>query len=275
MAIDRLFSPVLSKKPVAVRLGVFLIVLVWLWLPFLLVSYLIINPKNNSLYGIFSLSTLLILFLVIVTRWGKCVYGKNNIFACYGLIFSSENFGLLLLGIISGFGATFGLFFTEYVLGWIEFRIPSLPVLQLSIEGFISAITVGLGEELFFRGFVLWELERDFSAPVSANLNALIFALSHFIKPPGEVLRTIVTFPALYILGMILVKVKRQHHNLLGMSIGLHSGLVWAYYIVNVGRIVVYKNQAPLWITGIDNNPIAGIMGISFLLLLGYLLTRR
>lgn len=255
-----------------VRLGVFLLVLIWLWLPFLLIFYLLI-PNNPNLLGIFSLSTLLILFLINAARWGRFVYNNNNIFASYGLHFSVENYRLLLLGITAGFLATFALFLTEYSFGWVEFQKPTLPFSRLFLEGFLSALAVGVGEELFFRGFVLWELEQDFSPPVSANLSALIFALSHYIKPPQEILRTLVTFPALYILAIILVRVKRQHHNLLGMSIGLHSGLVWAYYIVNVGQIVLYHDHVPPWITGIDHNPIAGIMGISFLLLLGYLLT--
>lgn len=56
----------------------------------------------------------------------------------------------------------------------------------------------------------------------------------------------------------------------MGISIGIHSGLVWGYYIVNVGQMVKYNNLVPSWITGIDKNPIAGVMGISFLLILLY-----
>jgi hypothetical protein len=58
---------------------------------------------------------------------------------------------------------------------------------------------------------------------------------------------------------------KRSHQNLLGICIGIHGGLVWVYYILNVGKILHYTNKVPVWITGIDQNPIAGIMGLLFL----------
>jgi hypothetical protein len=49
---------------------------------------------------------------------------------------------------------------------------------------------------------------------------------------------------------------------------GLHGGLVWGYYILNVGELVKYSDIVPTWITGIDHNPLAGIMGIFFLSIL-------
>jgi len=39
-----------------------------------------------------------------------------------------------------------------------------------------------------------------------------------------------------------------------------------------VGQMVKYHDLVPQWVTGIDQNPIAGIMGISFLLILLYIL---
>ena len=103
-------------------------------------------------------------------------------------------------------------------------------------------------------------------------INSIIFASLHFIKPLTEIIRTSVTFPALVLLGYILVVAKRSHKNLLGISIGLHGGLVWGYYLINVGQIVKYNDKLPSWITGIDNNPIAGIMGLIFLSALLYLI---
>ena len=51
----------------------------------------------------------------------------------------------------------------------------------------------------------------------------------------------------------------------MGICIGLHGGLVWGYYIINVGEMVRYNDRVPVWVTGIDNNPIAGVMGLIFL----------
>ena len=73
-------------------------------------------------------------------------------------------------------------------------------------------------------------------------------------------------------MGLILVWAKGRTQNRLGLSIGLHSGLVWSYYILNVGKQIEYTGQAPTWVTGIDGNPMAGILGLIFLGLLAILM---
>lgn len=260
----------LKNYPIAVRLGFFVLALLFTWLPFLLTTYYFLGAKDPNLTTIITMAILFVIFLFLVKYWGKFVYEKSNIFKSYGLVFSRTNFLFLGKGLVIGFISNWLLFGVESLLGWLSFQSPSLPLPRLLTEGFISAIAIGLAEELFFRGFLLWELERDFSLTISASLNAFIFAFLHFIKPLPEVIRTSVTFPALVILGYILVLGKRSHLNLLGISIGIHSGLVWGYYIINVGQMVKYNNIVPQWITGIAQNPIAGIMGITFLLILLY-----
>jgi hypothetical protein len=59
-----------------------------------------------------------------------------------------------------------------------------------------------------------------------------------------------------------------KYHDRLGICIGIHGGLVWGYYILNVGNLLQYTKTVPDWITGIDGNPIAGILGLIFLYLL-------
>jgi LPXTG-motif cell wall-anchored protein len=56
---------------------------------------------------------------------------------------------------------------------------------------------------------------------------------------------------------------------------GLHAGLVWGYYILNVGQLVQYSNQVSPWITGVDRNPIAGVMGLLFLGTLAFWMRKR
>ncbi|WP_330202621.1 type II CAAX endopeptidase family protein [Cyanobacterium sp. Dongsha4] len=260
----------IKNYPIVLRLGLFVLALLFIWSPFLLSTYYFLGAKDPNLTTIITMAILFVIFLFLVKFWGQFVYDKSNIFKSYGLVFSRTNFLFLIKGLIIGFISNWLLFGVEFLLGWVSFQSPSLPLIKLLTEGFISALGIGLAEELFFRGFLLWELERDFSLTFSASLNAFIFAFLHFIKPLPEVIRTSVTFPALVILGYILVLGKRSHLNLLGISIGIHSGLVWGYYIVNVGQMINYNDVVPSWITGIDKNPIAGVMGISFLLILLY-----
>ncbi|RAQ39480.1 CPBP family intramembrane metalloprotease, partial [Arthrospira sp. O9.13F] len=48
----------------------------------------------------------------------------------------------------------------------------------------------------------------------------------------------------------------------LALAIGLHGGLVGAYYIINVGELTMNLGKVPPWVTGIDSNPLAGLLGL-------------
>ena len=262
----------IKNYPLWLRLGLFVLTLLFLWFPFVLFIYLVLGTKDANLTTIVTMAILFVIFLFLVPAWGKKIYDNPSVFKSFGLVSSKRNLLYLGKGLLIGFAFTWLLFAVEYVFGWISFQSPSIAVTKLVIEGFISALGIAFAEELFFRGWLLFEIERDFSLSSSSVINSIIFASLHFIKPLAEIIRTIVTFPALVLLGYILVVAKRSHKNLLGISIGLHGGLVWGYYLINVGQIVKYNDKVPYWITGIDNNPIAGIMGLIFLLVLLYLI---
>ncbi|NJN20901.1 MAG: LPXTG cell wall anchor domain-containing protein [Leptolyngbya sp. RL_3_1] len=51
----------------------------------------------------------------------------------------------------------------------------------------------------------------------------------------------------------------------LANAAGLHGGLVWAYYQVTVGELITPTGLVPAWITGIQGNPLAGVMGAGLL----------
>ena len=127
------------------------------------------------------------------------------------------------------------------------------------------AILVGFSEELLFRGWILNELDRSYSAVMALLINALLFSGLHYVKPVSEMIRTLPQFPALFILGTILVQARRLEKGQLGRSIGIHAGLIWGYYIVKVGGLVENSDQVSSWVTGIDGNPLAGLIGLTFL----------
>jgi uncharacterized protein len=66
-------------------------------------------------------------------------------------------------------------------------------------------------------------------------------------------------------LGVALVWAKRVGQGRLGLPIGLHAGLVWGYYIINVGQMVKYIPDAPIWLTGLNGNPLQGALGLGAL----------
>ena len=136
------------------------------------------------------------------------------------------------------------------------------------------ALGVGFAEELLFRGWLVDELQQDYRPKVALWSSSAIYALLHFVKPWAEILRTLPSFPGLFLLGLILGWARQIYHGRLGFAIGLHAGLVWGYYVINVGNLVHYLDQVPAWVTGIDRNPLAGGMGLLFLSLIGLTLRK-
>ncbi len=208
-------------------------------------------------------------FILLVRLWGRWVYRQSNLLWVYGLEFS-RRFGLeLLAGLLIGLFSLLALFVTQGSFGWLVWQMPTIALLRVILEGLLVALGIGFAEELLFRGWLLDELQRDYRANVVLWADATVFALVHGFRPQ---------FPALLLLGLTLVWAKRsrwdtavgprdgnQRRDRLGLPMGLHAGLVWGYYIVNVGQLVSYSQQVPLWITGFDRNPLAGAMGLLFL----------
>lgn len=282
-------KPALSKLrlyPAPVRIAAFLLVLLLLWLPITLPLYWLVSDRN-----LVSILTLLILyaeFILLVRLWGRHVYHQPNLLWRYGLEWSHRMGLELLAGLAIGSISVLALFVTQGVFGWVTWQVPSITWMQVALEGLVVALGIGFAEELFFRGWLLDELQRDYRSPIVLGVDATIFALVHGIKPQ---------FPALFLMGVTLIWAKRsrrdanrtlhlggdqiRHHSpsdaprtRLGLPMGLHAGLVWGYYLVNVGKLVTYSPQAPALLTGLDHNPLAGAIGIFFMSTLAFGLWR-
>ena len=221
------------------------------------------------------MSLLFVEILFLWKFWGKSVYREEGIFTRYGLEKSDRNRKEFFNGLAIGLCFCLSLFLVEALFGWIEIVPAKTELIKIAIEGLLSAFGIALAEELVFRGWLLDELQRDYSQKTSMWSGAIIFALAHFIKPVEEIVRTAVTFPALILLGISLIIAKKRYDDRLGICIGIHAGLVWGYYIINVGESIEYTNKVPSWITGIDNNPFAGVMGLIFLTVLMFSMRKR
>ena len=265
---------IIANYPVPLRLGIFIIFLLILWLPIAIPLYLLLQDDPN-LTTIVTMAILYLEFIGLLFVWNKKVYKIKFWWRDYGLVFTRKN-GIELRNSLSlGLFFTFGLFIIEAIFGWVKFVQPGANFTRIIFEGLLSALGLGLAEELVFRGWLLEELKKGYSRNIVVVTNGLIFAILHFIRPIGEVIRTFPQFPALFLLGVTLVWAKIGHSNRLGICIGLHGGLVWGYYIINVGKIIDYTGQVSPLVTGIDNNPLAGIMGLIGLGLLSLLMRRK
>ena len=252
----------IASYPFALRVAIFLLILVSLWLPFAAPIYLLV--KDSNLATILTMALLFAEFLFLIRLWGKKVYGENQVLKSYGLLNTRQNGFEFAIGLAIGTLLTFSLFAVQGLFGFVSWQnSDNLP--RIIAEGLLSALGVGFFEELIFRGWLLDELQRDYSDRVSLWANSLLFALSHFIKPVAAMLRSWPQFPGLLLLGLILVGGKRISQNRLGLSIGFHTGIVWGYYIINVGQLVRYSGSVPDWVTGVNGNPLAGAIGLLFL----------
>ena len=252
----------IASYPFPLRVIIFLLILAAIWLPVAAPIYLLV--KDSNLATILTMGLLFAEFMLLLPRWGKQVYGQTQLLKSYGLVNTRQNGFELLVGLAIGLSITFTLFLVQGLFGFVSWQnSDNLP--RIIAEGLLSALGVGFAEELVFRGWLLDELQRDYSYPMSVRVNSLVFALSHFIKSVEAMLRTWPQFPGLLLLGLILIWGKRRCQNRLGLSIGLHAGLVWGYYIINIGELVRYSGSVPDWVTGVNGNPLAGAIGLLFL----------
>ncbi len=270
------------------RIGLFLLLLALIWLPFGAAVYLpdaLLSESNAAQIAVLAL--LYVGFLVGLPYWGKLIHGWQHPFRQCGLIWQAQTGRDLLRAFVIGALGVFGLFGIETLLGWATPSPPSPRLVRFIFEGLLMALAVGFAEEMLFRGWVLAELEKDYSSISALLMDAVFFATTHFIKPWAEIVRTLPQFFGLVGLGMALVWARRSptgskassktgsktdlidgagdRVSRLGYPIGLHAGLIWGYYIVNVGGLSEYTGRAPEWITGIDRNPLAGLMGLILL----------
>lgn len=260
----------LSHYPAPVRLGIFTLLLLAIWSPIAVVIYGLVRAQGGSPAAIQNTASLLTLpllygaFILLVRLWGQRVYSQPNLLWRYGLEFSQRIGRELLLGLAIGLSCLLALFVTQGILGWVVWKVPSSSFLRIALEGFIVSLGFGFAEELLFRGWLLDELERDYQPEAALWLSAFIYAIVHGLR---------LQLPALVLLGATLVWAKRScskweknyYRGRLGLPMGIHAGLVWGYYMVNVGQLIEYSNRVPDWITGIERNPLAGLMGILFM----------
>lgn len=251
-----------------------MLALLLIWLPFAAPLYLLVSDRN--LVSILTMVLLYGEFIFLLRLWGKKVYQQPHLVRSYGLQGTRQNAKELLSGLCLGLLIVLCLFSLEGLLGWLKWQLlPTVDLPRVILEGLFISLGLGFAEELLFRGWLLDELQRSYSSPVVLWVDASIFALLHYVKPREEIIRTLPGFPGLLLLGLVLVWAKRSCKNRLGISIGLHAGLVWGYYIINVGQLVQYIGKVPEWMTGVDKNPLAGMVGLLFLSVLGFWMRKR
>ena len=143
---------IIANYPVPLRLGIFIIFLLILWLPIAIPLYLLLQDDPN-LTTIVTMAILYLEFIGLLFVWNKKVYKIKFWWRDYGLVFTRKN-GIELLNSLSlGLFFTFGLFIIEAIFGWVKFVQPGANFTRIIFEGLLSALGLGLAEEIDFRGW--------------------------------------------------------------------------------------------------------------------------
>jgi hypothetical protein len=271
----------LKNLPPPIRILAFLVVLVVLWLPVALPFFWLAEQGIWDLGGAIATALLYLGFILLWPVWARRVYRLGRPWQGLGVVWRSGVLADWGLACGLGLGGIAALAIIELLCGWARLNPLAADLPWVVLEGGLVAVAVGLAEELLFRGWLLFELEQGFSPAGALWGNAIVFASAHFIKPLAAILATLPQFFGLFLLGLTLVWARRSPsrvgpgYTALGFPAGLHGGLVWGYYILSVGKLLEVSGTVPDWVTGIQGNPLAGLLGLGLLGILATLFYRR
>ena len=204
----------------------------------------------------------------------------------FGLRFGGRWWGHLGFGLALGAVLMTVIFLVELAAGWIEVTgffvapeggIPFVPGILLPLVGYVA---VGIGEEVWSRGYMLTNLAEGFRGSKMGGVAAIgvatvvqgaIFGLAHANNANASVVSTFNLFLIAFLmaLGYILT-------GELAISIGLH--ITWNFFQGNVFGLPVSGGASArsfigtaqtgpaLWTEGAFG-PEAGLMGIGALLI--------
>lgn len=242
-----------------------------LWLPLAIPIATLVKwrpPNPLALEQKLPLVASLYLIAPLVVWGASWVDGVS--FSDYGLDWELTVLLSLSKGLGLGILSLLALFIGQWILGCLDWQVenlqrlgrPLLPVLLL-------ALWIGLTEELVFRGFLINELQQNYSLWIAAVLSSIIFALLHLIWEQKD---TLPQLPGLGLMGIVLVLARWADNGSLGLAWGLHAGWIWGLACLDAAELISYTGKSPTWVTGLGEKPLAGLAGFLCLLGVGALL---
>lgn len=220
----------------------------WSWPQPLSISF------QDKLKGLASLYVILPLVMGLFARWDIVSLQRAGLrFQPQALLWLLGGIGLGIVGLTIAFGI-------EIALGWTRWQSPE-GLLQAIALALVLGLWVGFVEEWLFRGFALVALER-YGRWGAAGLASALFAVLHLIWEPSDRLkRALPQLPGLWLMGMVLVFARGVGGGSLALPWGIHAGWVCGLTVLDTTQAVAYAGRVPKWVTGLDNRPLAGLMG--------------
>jgi uncharacterized protein len=239
--------------------------LLWLPIAYPMVRHLDWQPfqPSSAAQKLPLLATLYGLVPLVLAGFNRLT---GQTFADYGM---PLEWGLLrscFLGLMGGSTSLLLVFWLQARLGW---QMPwSIPVQRSTgitcLLLLALALWIGWTEELVFRGFLQTQLQPVWSVWWAAALVSLVFALLHGLWEGQSVIPQL---PGLWLMGLVLVLARQVDAGHLGLAWGLHAGWVWVIACLETLELNRFTPQAPVWLTGLNQKPLAGVIGLLFLLL--------
>ncbi len=254
----------LTQATAALQILVFFGVWLVLWLPIAIPLAIALKwhpPQPLAISQKLPLLASLYLIAPFVL-WGFAVLAGAS-FAIYGLPWKLSVLISLAQGIGGGILGLAILFGIEERLGWVRWQPPAQGLVKTLISTLGLGIWVSLTEELIVRGFLFNQLQQDYLPWIAAAIASLIFALLHLVWEGKE---NIPQLPGLWLMGMVLAWARWVNGGELGLAWGLHAGWIWAIATIDTAQLVAPTGKGATWLTGFAGKPLAGIMGILFLL---------
>jgi membrane protease YdiL (CAAX protease family) len=260
-----------TTSTAVVKIVCFFTAWVALWLPLAIpIATLLKWHPTKPLAAEQKLPLLAALYLIAPPiLWGAS-WVEGLPFSNYGLDWKftvlrslGQGLGLSVLSLIV-------VFMSQWLLGWVEWHTENWQRLgKVLLPVLLLGLWIGVTEELVFRGFLFNELQQDYSLGVAAVISSIIFALLHLI---WEQQNTLPQLPGLWVMGMVLVLARWVDSGNLGLAWGLHAGWIWGLTCLDSSELISYTGKGPTWMTGLGENPLAGVAGFVCLLGVGALL---
>jgi hypothetical protein len=254
----------LTELPTGLEIGFFFLVWGLLWLPIavLLAIALKWHPsKRLEIRQKLPLVASLYVFAPFVLWSFARLQGLP--FAAFGWHWDSHTLNSFALGLGIGAIGLLLLFGLQTLLGWVTWKGQWRSVATAIATSLLIGVAIAGIEELVFRGFVFGQLLQEYDFWTGAIASSIIFAILHLVWEGTE---NIPQLPGLSLMGVVLCLAVsfRSGQPELGLAWGLHAGWIWA--MASLDAAVDYTQSAPDWLTGLDNKPLAGFMGLGFLL---------
>lgn len=190
-------------------------------------------------------------------------------FSVYGIAWNRHILGSIASGLGIALVGLLVLYGSLKILGWLTWKAEQVPALRAALLPTLGlALWISTTEELIFRGFLLNQLQQDYSFAIAAIVSSAIFAVLHLVWDGKEALSQL---PGLWLLGMVLVLARWFDGGSLGYATGLHAGWVWGIASLDTAQILHYPEPSLAWVTG-NGKPLAGVFGVLLLLTTGTLI---